>query len=371
MVHTLELSRAQARRIAVQAQVLDEPRPDDLLEVLRRLTLLQHDPIAAVAPSADLVLWSRLGEEYAPGGWVEALDRGEIVELRGMLRPAEDMALYLAEMAAWPGPDAPEYLAAQARWVEANRAGREAVLEALRADGPLPQSELPDLCEVPWRSSGWNNNKNLTMLLGFLVERGEVAVAGGTGRDRLWDLAERIYPDVDPLPLAEARRRREERRLASLGIARASAPRTPAEPNDVGPVGAEAVVEGVRGRWRVDPRYLDLPFASRVALLSPFDRLVYDRRRVLELFDFDYQLEMYKPAATRRWGYYALPILYGDRLVGKLDSKVDERAGVLRVHAIHEDEPFDGATRAAVRSEIEALAGWLGLDVEDEARSTR
>jgi len=110
--------------------------------------------------------------------------------------------------------------------------------------------------------------------------------------------------------------------------------------------------------------------AVRAQLLGA-DRLVYDRKRLTDLFEFDYQLEMYKPAATRRWGYYALPILYGDRLVGKLDSKVDERAGVLRVHAIHEDEPFDGATRAAVRSEIEALAGWLGLDVEDEARSTR
>src|SRR5690606_26022324 len=146
--------------------------------------------------------------------------------------------------------------------------------------------------------------------------------------------------------------------------------RTPAEPNDVGPVGAEAVVEGVRGRWRVDPRYLDLPFASRVALLSPFDRLVYDRRRVLELFDFDYQLEMYKPAATRRWGYYALPILYGDRLVGKLDSKVDERAGVLRVHAIHEDAPFDDATRPALRRATHALAGRPGPGARDQARAT-
>ena len=365
MAQTLELSRQQARRIAVRAQLLDEPRPEDLLELVRRLTLLQHDPISAIAPSADLVLWSRLGEDYEPGGWVDALERGRLVELRGMLRPAEDMALYLAEMAEWPG-DGPEHVQTQARWVEANRAGREAVIENLRADGPLPQSELPDRCELPWRSSGWNNNKNLTMLLGFLVDAGDVAVAGGTGRDRLWDLAERIYPDVEPLPVPEARRRRDERRLASLGIARASAPRTPAEPNDVGPLGVEAVVEGVRGRWRVDPAYLEGSFEGRVALLSPFDRLVYDRRRALEIFEFDYQLEMYKPAAKRRWGYYALPILVGDRLLGKLDAKADLAAGELRVFAVHEDEPFDARTREAVEAEIASLADWLELELRRE-----
>ena len=82
-----------------------------------------------------------------------------------------------------------------------------------------------------------------------------------------------------------------------------------------------------------------------------------------EIFEFDYQLEMYKPAAKRRWGYYALPILYGDRLVGKVDATADRKAGVLRVDAIHEDVPFDEATSAAVRSEIEDLARWLELDL--------
>ena len=100
------------------------------------------------------------------------------------------------------------------------------------------------------------------------------------------------------------------------------------------------MIEGVRGKWRVDPANLGEPLAGRAAVLSPLDRLVFDRKRMAELFEFDYQLEMYKPAAKRRWGYWAMPILHDDRLVGKLDATADREAGVLRVDAVHEDEPF-------------------------------
>jgi uncharacterized protein YcaQ len=126
-------------------------------------------------------------------------------------------------------------------------------------------------------------------------------------------------------------------------------------------VGEPAVVEGVKGRWRVDPELLDRPFTGRAALLSPLDRLVFDRKRMTELFEYDYQLEMYKPVAKRRWGYWAMPILYKDRLVGKLDATADRREGVLVVDAIHRDAPFTRAMTAAVQQEIADLADWLGL----------
>ena len=84
---------------------------------------------------------------------------------------------------------------------------------------------------------------------------------------------------------------------------------------------------------------------------------------MIEIFEFDYQLEMYKPAAKRRWGYFALPILYGDALVGKVDATADRKAGVLRVNAIHQDVPFDKATSAAVDNEIKDLGDWLELDL--------
>jgi len=188
-------------------------------------------------------------------------------------------------------------------------------------------------------------------------------VARRQGRDRLWDLAERVYPDDPVVPADEALQRRNERRLRALGLARARGPVYPGEPADVGEAGEPAIVEGVRGQWRVDPDQLGRPFAGRVALLSPFDRLVHDRKRMKDLFDFDYQLEMYKPVAQRRWGYYALPILRGDELVGKLDATADRKAGVLRVAAIHSDVPFDAGTSAGVRAELDQLASWLELEV--------
>jgi uncharacterized protein YcaQ len=358
-----KLSRAEARRVAVRAQLLDAGVAGGLSDVVRRLTLVQNDPATAVAPSADLVLWARLGSSYRPGQLRDALDEHTLLELHGMIRPPEDLALYRAEMAEWPGrPPLREWQEDLREWVDANNGCRLDILHRLRADGPLTTRDLPDTCEIPWRSSGWTDNRNVTKLLGFLVQRGEVAAAGRRGPDRLWDLAERVYPD-DVVPYEEALRRRDERRLSALGIARAKAPKTPGEPGHVGAAGEPAVVEGVRGHWRVDPRHLDHSFTGRVALLSPLDRLVYDRRRLTELFEYDYQLEMFKPAAERRWGYWAMPILDGDRLVGKLDAASDRRAGVFRVHAIHQDVPFTPALSDAVQREVAELASWLGLDL--------
>jgi uncharacterized protein YcaQ len=362
----LALSQQEARRVAVRAQLLTEPRPADLDEVVARLTFLQHDPISAVAPSADLVLWSRLGSSYRPAELRDALDEQRLIDHHGMIRPASHLAAYRAEMAIWPGrpEEMKPYEHDIAAWVEANDECRRDLLELLRTDGPLPTSELPDTCQVPWRSSGWNNNQNVKRLLVQMVDRGEVATAGRRGREQLWDLAERIYPD-DPVPdVDSARRLRDERRLGALGIARARMPATGSpEPNGVGQAGEPAVVDGVKGEWRVDPRYLDGDFQGRTALLSPYDRVVYDRRRTEQLFGFEYYLEMYKPASKRRWGYYALPVLHGDRLVGKVDATADRSAGVLRVDAVHRDEGYDDAARDGVDAELADLADWLGLDL--------
>ena len=362
MLH--QLSRRDARRIAVRAQLLDASRPTDLLTVVRRLGLVQVDLTAAVAPSADLVSWSRLGSAYAPADLDALLEAGSLVEFRGVLRPAEDIALFRADMRDWPGRGPLKQWQVEIRaWVEANDACRRDILDLLRSEGPLPARELPDTCLVPWRSTGWTNNRNVVRLLDFMESRGEVAVATREGLGRLWDLADRVYPDDPAVPAEQARHLRDQRRLTSLGIARSKGPMCPVELLDAGDAGEPAVVEGVRGTWRVDPAQLGRPFEGRAALLSPLDRLVVDRKRLTELFEFDYQLEMYKPVSQRRWGYYALPILYGDRLVGKLDAAADLRARVLRVNMVHEDVAFTAAMRSEVDRELADLARMLDLDL--------
>jgi uncharacterized protein len=363
-----------ARRIAVRAQLLDEARPAALLDVVRHLTLLQIDPTAAIAPNADLVAWSRLGSPYSPAELSAALEGRTLLELRAMIRPSEDLALYRADMARWERAKRGEQTGWREfyrDWVRANDACRRDILDRLERSGPLPSRDLPDTCQVPWESTGWTNNRNVSQLLEFMVRRGEVAIAGRSGGDRLWDLAARVYPDDPVVPADEAQRIRNERRLSALGIARARGPECPVEPVDVGEAGEPAVVEGVKGTWRLDPSLLGQPFSGRAALLSPFDRLIHDRKRTVELFEFDYQLEMYKPAAKRRWGYFALPILYGDRLVGKLDATADRTAGELRVDAIHQDMTFSKTMTAAVDHEIKDLAHWLELDLMRPGRPGR
>lgn len=354
------LTREEARRIAIRAQLLDADRPLDLGVVAEQLTFLQLDPTAVIAPSADLIAWSRLGDAYAPVQLQQALERDRtmfehssqptVIEPQlAMVRPMADLGLFLAEMAALPS-----HGTVRSDWLQANEGFRRRLLDQLRESGPLASREIPDTSEVPWQSTGWTNDRNVTQMLAFLAARGVIAVAGRRGRQRLWDLAERVYPaDVPTVPLDKARRIRDERWLRALGVAR---------PRVVGEAGDAAEIEGTSGPWRVDPDATAEGFRGRTAVLSPFDRLTHDRARALDLFEFDYLLEMYKPKDKRRWGYFALPVLHDDRLVGKVDATADRKAATLDVHAIHKDVPFDRATNAAVGGELEALASWLGLD---------
>ncbi len=359
-VNVRRLRREEARRIAVRAQLLDADRPRDLLTVVDRLTFLQLDPTAVVAPSADLLAWSRMGGAYEPAQLQQALERDrtlfehraqdtEIEPALAMVRPMADLGLYLADMAA-----SPFERQRRREWMRANDGFRRRVLDVLRTSGPLQSRDIPDTSEVPWESTGWTHDRNVTQMLEFLSSRGEVAVSGRRGRQRVWDLAERIYPaDVVVVPAAEARRVRDERRLRSLGLAR---------PQFVGEAGVQAEVEGTSGPWRVDPDATAEGFVGRTAVLSPFDRLIHNRVRALELFDFEYTLEMYKPKDKRRWGYFALPVLHDDRLVGKVDAATDRKASQLVVHAVHHDVRFTRAMTASVDAELEALSTWLGLD---------
>lgn len=355
-----ELSRDEARRVAVRAQLLDAVRPESLVATVDHLTLLQIDPTAAIAPNVDLVAWSRLGDGYDHSDLRFALEEERsLVEHSSYVRPMDDIGLVLAT--------ATDRLHRSALdWLEANPRFRADVVDLLAAEGPLTAAEVPDTAQVPWRSSGWTDDKNVDRMLELLCRIGEVAISGRRGRLRTWDLAERVYPPDLEVPAYEtAKAVLDARRLTSLGVARPTSKVMGEEIGAAG-LGEPCVVAGVPGEWRVDPdalAALDEPFEPRTALLSPFDRLVYDRQRALDLFGFEYVLEMYKPASRRRWGYFALPVLHGDRLVGKLDAKVDRKAGLLRVYEIHEDFPWNPDTADAVAAEIDALGHWLGVEV--------
>ena len=197
------------------------------------------------------------GRRLSPAALDAALADRTLLELRAMIRPAPDLGLYRADMARWdeaePG-EIPGWRAFQRDWVRANDACRLDILDRLGSAGPLPSRELPDTCKVPWRSTGWTNNRNVTQLLEFMVLRGEVAIGGPRRRPPAVGSGDQgVYPEGPTIPADVALRIRDERRLRALGIARARGPECPVEPLDVGEAGEPAVVEGVKGRWRVDP----------------------------------------------------------------------------------------------------------------------
>jgi len=295
------------------------------------------------------VLWSRLGNTFQPEQLSRLLyEEHELFEYRAFVYPRADFQL-LRPLMGHLHPQVED-------WLQANRAFAEYVLGEIRTRGPLRSRDLEDRARVGWKSTGWTHNRNVGQMLEFLGAGGQIAIAGRTGSERLWDLAERVYPvDAPRLSAEEAARLRAERELASLGLVRVR----PATSN----LGISAEIEGVPGRWIVEPSLLEQPFAGRTAILSPFDRLVYDRKRLLDLFDFEYTLEMYVPPSRRRWGYYVLPVLNGDRLVARIDAKADRRAGRLNLVSLQLEPHATAADRDATRSELASLAAWLDLEL--------
>lgn len=354
---THRLTRDEARRIAVRAQLLDAERPGDVVEVAEQLGYIKIDPTATIAPCEQTVLWSRIGWSYEAGQLQKAVEIDRLLfEYEGAFRPRSLLPLLLPGMRRWPTRESSR------QWLDANARFKMDVLAQLRNEGPLLTSEIPDTAQVDRAPDGWSGKNQVPHMLDFLSRQGLVAIVGREGRHRRWDLAERVYPaDLPDLDPDDAARQLAERRLQAVGIAKLRSPWS-----QIGEAGEPATVEGSTWKFRVDPEALaalEREDDGRVAFLNPYDPMLFDRPRLSEVFEFDYVLEQFKPKPQRVYGYFAHPILMGDRFVGMLDAEVDKAQQALRVNAVHEFLPFESEEHDMVRAEVGELGEWLGLPV--------
>lgn len=374
----MRLTLAQAQRLAVSSQLLPAPPDTGILDLVRHLGYLQLDPTNSIARSHELVLWSRLGP----------YDRAKLDRLRW-----KDRSLYEYDAALVPVDHYPIHADTMARypswtklwnervkaWVRKNATLRREILSQLRKRGPVAARDLQGLTHVRWEFGGrWTSDRNITQMLHFLHRQGKVVIAGRQGQQRLWDLAERWLPQDSRLPLHEAERQVADRSARVLGVATAKEIEHEYFAGGPYPGMAKAIewlvaqgrlrpaeIEGLPGKRFVHVDALpalDEKPARRTTFLSPFDPLIRRRDRTEALWGFRYRIEIYVPAAKREYGYFVLPILRGDKLIGRIDPVFERNTGVLRVNNVWWER---GARDVALGPPLKSLARFVGAEKID------
>lgn len=375
------LSLAAARALHLAAQGMLRPRrtaatKSDVLEAIRRMGVLQIDTISVVARSPYLVLWSRLGS-YDPEWLDQHLEEGRLFEYwahEACFVPIEDYPLFRHRMR---NPEAMGWKYS-ADWMRERRTEVDALLDHIRANGPVRSS---DFARSDGKAGGWWEWKPEKRSLEVLFTAGELMIARRHNFNRVYDLADRVHPgrDAHELPMDEVTRRFVLQTVKALGVCKASwihdYYRT--KPPRFNPEALLATGELLRARvagWD-EPVYvhkdhaglLDAAASGELAptltsVLSPFDPIVWDRRRALELFGFDYRLECYTPAAKRRYGYFTLPILRRGALVGRIDAKAHRREGrfELKSVALEPGTRLSASFTQDVAAAVRRFAEWHG-----------
>jgi uncharacterized protein len=391
---TRVISLTVARRMAIVAQGLagSHPRPDleGIMDVVDRLGCLHLDPINIIARSHLLVLWSRLGV-YDPGLldillWQERR-LFEYWAHAASIVMTQDYPIHQMRMRSY-GKGFDSWSQHVSAWMQQNETLRISILSALQHRGPLRSRDFKDTFQVAWRSSGWTDGRTVGRMLDFLWAQGHILVAKRAGTQKWWDLAERCLPlpliPQEPLAEREVVCAAAQKALRALGVATAkqvtehfTRHRYPGLSEVLSELEAKERILRVRvqehgkdltGTWFVHAEWLPIlerleqVWEPRTTLLSPFDNLICDRKRTADLFDFSYQSEIYTPKDKRRFGYYVMPILSGDQLIGRIDPMFDRGSKRLIINAVH-TEPATLITREtgqAIAVTIEDLAAFLG-----------
>lgn len=407
MLDMLTITPTIARRLATAAQLLDTPDhfanqtdKERIATAVRQIRCLQLDPINVVARNPLLVLWSRIGpfdvDAFGELLWDDHL-LFEYWAHAASLVLSEDFPIFQLWMGKRSGGDG-ESGELYRQWLATNEPFRQYILSELQTRGPLFAEEIEDRAVEQWQWGNWNNKeatRTVQRMIEALWDRGQVTVTRregqGFGLRKQWGLMADYLPEwVDHEPWAEEEvvRAAIQRSLHALGVARPkhikrhfTRDRYPGLPEILRKMTADRQISHVQiasddpvwaGEWFISPHAIALLESGRLdgddwgrtALLSPFDNLHCDRDRTEQMWGFLYRSEIYTPKAKRQYGYYTMPILHGERLVGRLDPAMDRKNNVLNVHSIHLEAGVEltAALRAGIAQSLQSLAEFLGAE---------